>query len=125
MKGKRKIAFLSMSALLVVACVSWLVLARLHRAIALQPIDYVRGISTEIRIADSAPKAWRMVKAVSSMFWGSYEVRMVDGRAFSSLPFYCPAPPIADQPFVDDHDIDVMIIDMNEDTGEVQHIGAP
>ena len=120
MRGKRKIAFMAMATLLVVVCACWIALARQHRAIALQPLDYVKAISSEISRADSGSRGWYMIKVVSHMFWGSYEVRMVDGRAFSCLPLYLPPVKTEEQPLIDDHDLEIVILDANENTGEVQ-----
>jgi len=84
---------------------SWIVLAFQHRAIALQPIDYVKAISAEISRADSPSRGWCVVKAVSGMFWNSYEVRMKDGRAFSCLPFFQAIPNPEETVFVTVHGV--------------------
>lgn len=121
MRNKRKMTILLTATLLLAASIFWIVLARQHRAIALQPLDFARAISSEYREADSRSQAWRMVKAVSSMFWDSYEVRMVDGRAFSSIPFYRPPTTTEKLPQeIDGDDVRIEIIGTNQINREVQ-----
>ena len=115
MTDKRKKILLPMATVLIITGIFWFVLARQHRAIALQPVDFVRAISSEIKAADSGSQAWRMVKAVSSMFWDSYEVRMFDGRAFSCLPFYRPQTTLDNAPQeIDGDDVRIEIIGTNQ-----------
>jgi hypothetical protein len=67
-----------------------------------------------------------MVKAVSSMFWDSYEVRMVDGRAFSSLPFFRPPTTTENAPQeIDGDDVRIEIIETNQINREVQPANSP
>jgi hypothetical protein len=106
---------LGVAAPLLVVGVAWSILAHQHRAIAIQPLDYVKAISTEISKADSGSQGWRMVRVVSGMFWDSYEVRMVDGRAFSCLPFYRPLMTTTEETDITDvDDIHIDIVNPNE-----------
>ena len=115
MRTKTKCILLAVVVPLLVVGGAWFILARQHRAIALQPLDYVKAISAEISKADSGSRGWYMVKVVSHMFWDSYEVRMVDGRAFSCLPSYKPLMAAEEETDITDaDDIHIDIIDLKE-----------
>ena len=86
-KTKMKLRMIIAGVLLTIGGL-WTVLALQHRAIALQPIDYIKAVVTEIRFAKTNREAWLMVKGVTLQFAQSYEVRMHDGRVFSSLALF-------------------------------------
>ena len=77
-----------MAAALLAICGLWTIFACQHRALALQPVDYLKAIAAEIRFAKTNGEAWRTVKGVTLQFAQSYEIRMHNGRVFSSLPFF-------------------------------------
>jgi hypothetical protein len=60
------------------------------RALVAQPGDFFAAVVAEFRHADTTVHGCRMVKHVTGMFWNCFEIRMVDGRTFSGLPYWEP-----------------------------------